>query len=478
MKLKKNLFIVICLLLAVGLTGCKKDIKLRFVVISDVHMSRSAYSHEALTRVLKNLLEKKPLPDAIFVCGDFTENGWIGEYDAFNTIFADRSIVPEGVEVYLMMGNHEHRKTCFVDDLQAETDCSPLAQKNFRLERLRSVERFTEMTGQPLHQYIDIKGYPFITISETEGDNLVGSIPDKDVMLNLYDENSLQFLAEKLADASRSYPGKPIFLFAHIGSTSTNFGTFPQDDGGQKLFPPLLEGYPQLVFFNGHSHFPIGDPRSIHQERYTSINAGSANGGTAITYYIPAPYIPNQSNSTCTEGLIVNVLSDGTVEIERWDAFRNEEMTPCWRLEPPFDGSRFAYANRNGLPAPVFGANATVTGNIIGSDLMVRFTKATDNEVVNHYYIELLEEDGTVLYAGNQYSLFYMNSQTPEIYAIRIRLSGDSSPVSLPPCKTFQIRVTAVDSYGNRSTPIMSERLAIPPSFLKEMEFHPYVDNS
>ena len=43
----------------------------------------------------------------------------------------------------------------------------------------------------------------------------------------------------------------------------------------------------QTVFFSGHSHFPIGDPRVIHQERYTSINAGCATTpATNIHFFI------------------------------------------------------------------------------------------------------------------------------------------------------------------------------------------------
>ena len=469
-----KIFLFIFMLSLTGsFTACKKDIKLRFVVISDVHFDRSPRAYENTPKALKNLLQKKPLPDAIFVVGDFTESGWPEEYDALMAVFTDRTIVPEGVAVYFMAGNHEHREIRYIGDAQDVIDCDhPVAQKNLRFEHMSSIERFMKKTGQPLHQYVDIKGYPFITISLTAGDNLYAGdiIWPNDSVRRLYDKNAIHFLSEKMADAAQNYPGKPIFLFSHIGSTSTCFGTFPQDDGGQNQFPPILEGYPQTVFFNGHSHFPIGDPRTIHQERYTSVNDGSTHGMSGIKYYIPPPYLPHTSQRY-SEGLIVNILKDGSVEIERWDAFRNEEILPRWRLEPPFDGSRFVYAKRDGLPAPIFEASATVTGYVVGSDLIVCFPRATDNEVVNHYFLEFLEEDGTVIYSGNKFSEFYLNSQMPEVYAIRFPLLGKDITVNLPPCKTFQVRVTAVDSYGNLSMPIVSDLLAIPSSFLREQPF-------
>ena len=55
------------LVLAVGCITCKNDIQLRFVVISDTHFNKSALAHENTSKALKNLLQKKPLPDAIFV---------------------------------------------------------------------------------------------------------------------------------------------------------------------------------------------------------------------------------------------------------------------------------------------------------------------------------------------------------------------------------------------------------------------------
>jgi hypothetical protein len=37
----------------------------------------------------------------------------------------------------------------------------------------------------------------------------------------------------------------------------------------------ILNDYPQVIDFSGHSHAPINDPRSIHQKYITSLNTGS-----------------------------------------------------------------------------------------------------------------------------------------------------------------------------------------------------------
>lgn len=466
MILKKISHIGLLLFFAATFITCNNDLKLRFVVISDTHLGANR-SHENVPRTLKCLLSKKPVPDAIFVVGDLTNNGWAQEYDGLLEIFSDPTIVPKGIAVYYMTGNHEFRKIIYSETSTKIETCDSIQEKNLIFEDMTALERFTTKTGQPPHQYIDIKGYPFITISMTDGDNLIGTMPDHDVINNLYNDDALYFLSKKMEEAEHSYPGKPIFLFSHIGSTSTCFGTFPKDDGGQNQFPPLLDKYPQTVFFNGHSHFPIGDPRTIHQGNYTSINTGSSAFPSGEKYYIPNPLLPQNSYPEVTEGLIVNVFSDGNIEIERWDTFRNEEILPRWYLKPPFDGSNFIYKDRDGLPAPSFESGAKVTCFIEGSSLIVRFPKANDDEIVNHYTIDFLNEEGNVFHSGDRFSDFPQNSQMPEIYVVRIPL-GENSLLQLPSCTNIQIRVTAVDSYCNRSESISSEMFNIPSVFLKE----------
>jgi hypothetical protein len=93
-------------------------------------------------------------------------------------------------------------------------------------------------------------------------------------------------------------------------------------------------------------------------------------------------------NGKWWEGLIVNVLSNGNVEIERWDTYRNEEILPKWLVKAPHDGSNFTYNNRNGLPAPVF-AN-----------------------VVHHYVIVVSEGEQEVA-RFSKFSQFYLNSKMP-----------------------------------------------------------------
>ncbi|MDR0869455.1 MAG: hypothetical protein LBN39_01535 [Planctomycetaceae bacterium] len=114
-----------------------------------------------------------------------------------------------------------------------------------------------------------------------------------------------------------------------------------------------MNQYPQAVVFSGHSHFPIGNPRSIYQNKFTSVNDGSTTYSEVEPKILSAGIHP-EKYTNITEGLIAAVQPNGNVEIERWDTYRNEEILPKWTVEAPFDGSKFTYKNHKDTVAPVF----------------------------------------------------------------------------------------------------------------------------
>jgi predicted phosphodiesterase len=383
----------------------------RFAVISDTHFenNRGEGAKVKVPQALKNLLSKKPLVDAIFVVGDLTDHGRPEEYDQLLSVFGDKTNVPESIEVYYTLGfNHDKSSS-------------------------NGVEVYVEKIQQPLHQYIEIKGYPFITISER------GAKP------NVHNDEARQFLSEKLAEASRNYSGKPIFVFMHIPPLNTCYGSLSHEGWGTDVFLSVLNQYPQAIVFSGHSHFPLGDPRSIHQDRFTTINDGGTTYGEVEPNIVDIGIHP-ENYEYVTEGIIANVLKNGNVEIERWDTYRNEEILPKWIIDAPHDGSNFTYKNRNGLPAPKFPRRVQPTVKHIANDsITVTFKQAKDNDLVHHYIIEIT--DGKQIIASyRKFSQFYLNSQAPK--DLTVGFSG------IPAGKKLEVQVKAVDSYGNQSAPI------------------------
>jgi predicted phosphodiesterase len=419
MFLRIIIFIFICCASQLSAQDKKQKSELpRFAVISDTHFenNKGEGARVKVPKALKNLLSKTPLVDAVFVVGDLTNRGKPEEYDQLISVFSDAAIVPKGIEVYYIMGvNH---------DRSGQNDTGTYLSK----------------VKQPLHQYVEIKGYPFITISEGGGSR------------NAHNDEASKFLSDNLADASLKYPGKPVFVFMHIPPLNTCYGSLQHEGWGTDVFLPVLNQYPQAIVFSGHSHFPLGDPRSIHQDKFTVINDGST------TYSEVEPKLLNigihpENYEYVTEGVIVNVIENGNVEIERWDTYRNEEILPKWLVETPHDGSNFTYKNRNGLPAPVF-PNKTrpAVKHITNDSITVTFQQATDNEAVHHYIIEIT--DGEQIVASyKKFSQFYLNSQTPK--QLTVSFSG------LPTGKKLTAQVKAVDSYNNQSVPVSSKTFKI-----------------
>lgn len=387
----------------------------RFAVISDTHFGNN-WDEGPLVKVPKainNILSHSPRVDAIFICGDLTDWGTPAQFDLFKSVFDNPAIVPADLPVYVMMGNHDN----YADN----------ALQNYLV------------LDQPYHRLVDIKGYPFITTSMNGGG------------WDDYAPEEIEALGENLRIASEKYPGKPIFVFTHVPPMNTVYGTCEGEGGwGSNVLTSTLSKYPQTVVFGGHSHFPLADPRSIHQGVFTTINDGST------TYSEIEPGVVNEGihpyrAGFVTEGCIVNVDKDMNVEIERWDTYRNEEILPRWNVKAPHDGSQFVYTNaRTGGSAPKWNAGSrVVVSDVKGETCVVTFPQAVDDENVHHYEVEIIDaESGEVKSQGGIFSSFYLNSETPAELSMTMN--------RVPSGATLIARVRALDSYKNKSTDLDS----------------------
>lgn len=386
----------------------------RVIVISDTHFGNNegVGPMVKVPRALKNLQAKANSFDAIFIVGDLTDWGTSVQYEMFKEVFDDRSVVPADLPVYVMMGNHDNYG-------------DPVRENYLVLD-------------QPYHRLIDIKGFPFITTSMNGG------------YWHDYSQEELEALEENLEKAAAKYPGKPIFVFTHVPPENTVYGTNPSEGSwGTYVFNDIFKKYPQMVLFTGHTHFPLGDPRSIHQGDYTTINDGS------VTYSEVEPGVVDEGKhpagyENVTEGCIVQVNKDWNVEVQRWDTYRDEEILPRWNILSPHDGSKFVYTHdRDGGEAPHWLSESKVTvSDIENEGCTVTFTQAKDDEVVHHYVVELVA-DGKVVATKRIFSGFYLNSEMPE--TLTVRFDG------IPNEKTIVAQVKAVDSFNKTSSPLAAE---------------------
>ena len=432
---------------------------LAFAVISDTHVenNKGVGAGIKVPQALKNLTSHKPL-DAIFVAGDLTDGGSADQYKKFVTIWGNDANFTNPVgEFVFMMGNHDNFNASGADNYKN-------GLKDFNLGE-----------PYPFDQYRIIKGYPFISLSQRNSANHdIGNTANGTAA---YPKATCDSLTAWMARAAKECPGKPIFVITHVAPRHTCYSSWPnlEGDGGSwpawsmNVLNPILNKYPQAVVFAGHSHYPLGDPRSIHQgtnpksERqnfYTVIN-------TASTTYseIHAPAVDEGNHpagyENITEGMIITEQPNGDIEIRRYDTFRNEEIDAShrWVLKAPFDGTMFEYADirdtddnpdhktlRNGLPAPVFAPETAARVEADAFSATVTFPQATDDNCVFRYRVRTLK-DGMQIKENFVFSQFYLNSQAPDSLSVKI--------AGLAPETAYSFEITAYDSYDNTSEPIV-----------------------
>lgn len=450
--MNKHLFLksVVAATLALLSTGMKAQDPLQFAVLSDVHFDdgTGGGANVRTPIALQNLTDHGDL-DALVVVGDLTQTGAADEFAMFRDCFLndDNYYCPNIFELIVMMGNHDNSKglaQAFMDTL--------------------SVFNYGE--PYPLDTYRVIKGYPFISISMHSSAN--SDWGNTSAGLNAYPRSSTDFLKEALAQAVDDCPGMPIFVFTHVPPRYTCYCSWPELEGvdwSMNVMNSILNQYPQVVLFAGHSHYPVGDPRSIHQgvnpnssrqNYYTVVNTGTTSYSEISTPTVDEGVHP-LGYADVNEGLIVRETEDGDIEIIRLDTRRNVEIDPehRWVLKAPFDGSQFCYGDvrdaddnpngvalRDGLPAPTFG-DSQLDVQPSAFSATINIPQATDENCVFCYHVKVSTEGATVK-EGAVFSQFYLNSDMPETITYKV--------YNLKPGRTYDVEVTALDSYENAST--------------------------
>lgn len=401
---------------AAALTGCgetpsqgenqETDIVLRFAVMSDVHIGavgdtnyvrfgkamNSAYKY-AESQGYKKL-------DALLVAGDMTNYGWENELQAFKS--ALNKNVKKDTETLLIMGNHEY----------------------FQEEGPQVTERWERVLERDMNTHNVINGYHFINLS------LSGYSDYKP---------SLEWFEAELAAAAAEDPTKPIFVQQHYPVKNTVYGS---DLWGTDQLTTIMEKYPQIVSFSGHSHYPINDPRSIWQDEFTSLGCGT------LAYYELEPgmmygTIPPNSTNAC-QYYIVEVHKDSSVTIKAYDVMTEQFFDFEYTIEKPADKDSFKYTDARADVAdkPVFAEGAKVTVESVGkNNVKLTIPQATDGECMHSYRFDFYV-DGELVSSDSIWSEFYF-LDTPKTLTQEFKGLLEGSD--------YTVKVTAIDSWGKES---------------------------
>jgi 3',5'-cyclic-AMP phosphodiesterase len=258
---------------------------LQIPILSDVHIGREQgdVPEAADTRYIKALLDYQeiaPQMDAFIVVGDMTDLGKKSEYDQFNAI--TNQYIDSKIQRLYTIGNHEFLESGLLSLTSGNTLTS----------------RFIEKTSSP-NVYYDswIKDYHFIVLGGELSANKLAGRNDNDAYLS---EEQLQWFKQKLAEGAVS--NKPIFVFLHqpLNNTLSASADWGAGEISSQL-KEILEEYPQVILFSGHTHFPLQEEQSVVTDGFTMVNTGAV------------AYIEGQLH--LSQGLLLNVYSD-RVEIK------------------------------------------------------------------------------------------------------------------------------------------------------------------
>ncbi|WP_185844397.1 hypothetical protein [Nonomuraea sp. WAC 01424] len=247
-------------------------------------------------------------------------------------------------------------------------------------------------------------------------------------------------------------------------------------DGQQTGNPRLAEDlskFPRAVYFSGHSHLNLNDPRSIHQKNFTAVNDSSSS-------YIEIDHgyqmldaegrLADRFETPTAQGLAVEVYPGRTVinrinlNADLHDIYTGGKWSANWK--PPFqsDGTlagkpweiktagsdaqvveNFTYtdANRN-RTAPRWASSHPLSAQT-GKDgqLALRVEQAKDDELVYHYKVRVTRADnGTEVLSTKVANRF------------DVVPAADSMDIPVPVTRDgakYRAEVVAVDAQGNQS---------------------------
>ena len=202
-------------------------------VMSDAHLTldQSHTHNRHFASMLQNVKEAGPEALGLFVVGDMANSGQEQEYQNMVDLHAEAGDVPP---LFLTIGNHDFYNNSFEEG------------------RAKFLRYATLPDGtHPATTTYDfwLGGYHFISLSTDEPNELNA----------IFHQSTMDWLREKL-DEDRN-TARPTFLFLHQSMDNTVSGSLPGEGWSgvqnEQLLRDVLADYPEVMFFNGHSHWTM-----------------------------------------------------------------------------------------------------------------------------------------------------------------------------------------------------------------------------
>ncbi|MBR4104458.1 MAG: metallophosphoesterase [Thermoguttaceae bacterium] len=381
--------------------AAENDVVLRFAAMSDIHFKKDPKVREVarFKRALEFMYDysakqKYPTFDLLLVAGDISDHGIIEEIGTFKKCL-DEGLKPE-TKLSICMGNHEFWG-----------GSKPLWEKTF---------------GVSANNVCEAKGFQFIALS-----------PEKGTMANGDYLYALDWFEKALADAEAADPEKPIFVHHHYPVSPTVYGGRGHDNWGVKDTYEALNKRPRVVHFSGHSHYPINDPRSAWQGRFSAFNTGTlsylcmGHEGLGLERY-PA------GKEEVAQFYIVEVRRDNSVVLKPYDLAAERFYDASYIVAKPGAVESYVYTEERYKTSakPVWkDGTQVVCKETLPNGAVFEFPQAACDDVVHSYRVEIEKrgKDGAFEPFGTQcfWSYFFF-SNVPETLKIELTdLAAESS---------------------------------------------------